>query len=475
MNTVRLLLFSVFLFLFPFSRAAAQSVPPELDNALKQTLIYWRNLLGVQSLSAAVQFSNDSVWTGAYGISSTFPADSVTPDHAYAIGSITKTITAACILQLADEDKLNLDDSLHTWLPDFPYVDPNIRIRQLLNHQSGLYDVITDPAYNAASTANLDSVWSLTNLVNDYIAPPLFAPGTSWSYSNTNYALLGLIVEAASGNTYHDEYKNRFFNPLNLPSLLLPPYDPLPSEIAHLWLYNPANGQISDEHNFFSNWHSFTTSAGPIGGYYGTAGDIARWNRAFLRGDLHSPQILTEAKNTVASTMPANGRYGLGIMERKFLGLTAYGHGGDIGYSSISYYFPQKDISVTVLNNDSRKTSWALAPIVQALLKTWLDFESGPLSAGNDGVERLKTAIYPNPFCDRLSVSVDLPSDVSSAQVVLTDVLGREVHRVEAGALQPGQHNIALEGLEDLAAGAYFASLSLDGVSTATTGIIKQQ
>ena len=79
MTTIRLLLFSVFLFLFPFSRVAAQSVPPALDNALNQTLIYWRNLLGVQSLSAAVQFSNDSVWTGAYGISSTFPADSVTP------------------------------------------------------------------------------------------------------------------------------------------------------------------------------------------------------------------------------------------------------------------------------------------------------------------------------------------------------------------------------------------------------------
>lgn len=464
-------LFVVFCFLALLSKPAAQGVPPVLDSAFTQTLKGWRNVLDVKSLSAAVQLSNNAVWKNAYGISATFPLDSVSPEYAYAIGSITKTITAACILQLADEDILQLDDSLHTWLPAFPFVDPNITIRQLLRHQSGLYDVITNPAYDAATKIDLDSVWTLSNLVNDYMNPPLFAPGAGWSYSNTNYALLGLIIEAATGNTYRQEFTERFFDPLQLNSLLLPPFDPNPAEIAHLWVYNPANGTSSDAHSFYSQWNSFRSSAGPIGGYYGTAEDIAVWNRAFLRGDLHSAPILAEAKTTVAAGLPANGRYGLGIMERKFLGLTAYGHGGDIGYSSTTYYFPQKDMSITVLNNDSKKNSWALAPVVQALLKNCIDYEASV--SVNSPVQNLKAHVYPNPFTHEVSVSVGLHSDVESAQVVLADVLGKEIQRTNVGRLSPGLQNIAVNQLGNLPAGLYFVSLILDGVATQAVKVVK--
>jgi D-alanyl-D-alanine carboxypeptidase len=463
----------IFFALSTLQAAQAQAVPHKLDSIFSRTLRNMRNAFGLKSLSAAIQLSNDSVWTGAYGLSSTFPLDSVSPSHAYAIGSITKTITAACILQLADEGKLNLDDNLQKWLPPVQYINPNITIRQLLSHQSGLYDVITNPAYDPATKVKLDSVWTLSNLVKDYINPPLFAPGTGWSYSNTNYALLGMIIEAATGNTYRAEFARRFFAPLHLNTLALPPFDPNPSQIAHLWIYNNASGTSTDAHAFYYNWDSFRSSAGSVGGYYSTARDIAVWNRAFLRGDLHSPKIMEEAKKTVATTMPANGRYGLGIMERKFLNMIAYGHGGDIGYSSVSYYFPQKDISITVLNNDSKQNSWALAPVIQALLKNCLDYEAS-VSADNPlDNSPLKITAYPNPFVSSVFLAVELPSDVRSAQIVISDAEGKEIATAKVGPLSAGTQVVPIHQLEKLSTGLYFAQLVLDGKKTQSIKVVK--
>lgn len=467
-------LLSAWLVLFLFETGASQTPPSfNRDSALNRALKTMRLSLGTRSLSAAIHFSDNTQWSIADGISSQFPLDYASPDHSYAIGSITKTITAACILQLADEGKLNLGDSLHQWLPSFPNVNPNITIRQLLRHQSGLYDVITNPAYDAATKAKLDSVWSLANLVRDYTKPPLFAPGASWSYSNTNYALLGLIVEAATGKTYYEEYERRFFTPLNLPSLALPPYDPFPTKVAHLWTDGNGDGITEDQHAFFSKWRSFTTSAGPIGGYYGTAKDIAKWNHAFLRGDLHSEDIMKEAKTTVATTMPVSGRYGLGIMERKFFGLTAYGHGGDIGYSSITYYFPSKDISIAVLNNDATKISWDLAPVVQALLKVYNDYQASVSTIPVPTVETLQAQAFPNPFTNEVNISLSLPETAGTVVIELTNVVGAAVARTDAGRLSSGPQTIRLDALDALPTGLYFANIWLDGAMVGAVKVVK--
>jgi D-alanyl-D-alanine carboxypeptidase len=467
-------LLPVLFLLQAFSPVFSQNTDPALQSALFQTLKSYRNSLGVKSLSAAIQFADGNIWNDAYGVSSLSPLDSVTPAHSYAIGSITKNITAAAILQLADEGLLHLDDSLHQWLPPFPYVDPNITIRQLLRHQSGLYDVITNPDFNTVSTSDLDSIWTLSNLVNDYINPSLFAPGAGWSYSNTNYALLGMIVEAATGNSYYEEYKNRFFVPLGMTNTVLPPNDAVPDLFAHVWLDFNGDGLTNEDGNdFFSNWMSFFSAAGPIGGYISTPRDIAVWNRAFLRGDLHTPAIMAEAKTTVASGAPNNGRYGLGIMERKFYGLTAYGHGGDIGYSSITYYFPAKDISITVLNNDAKKNSWQLAPVVQALLKNYLDYEAiVPVQSPPTALVQ-PPAVFPNPLNGESVYTLHLTRAVGSAYLLVQDAQGREVMATDTGSLAAGEQRLPLTGLENAAAGTYFVTLMLDGRALPAITVVK--
>src|SRR5690349_8742460 len=114
---------------------------PDLDSLLRQTLVTQRGILNVQGLGAAIQFSDGSVWKGATGVSSA--VEPIDTGMTFGIASISKTVTAACILQMADEGLLGLDDSLHAWLDTFPHINPNITIRQLLRHQSGIYDVVT--------------------------------------------------------------------------------------------------------------------------------------------------------------------------------------------------------------------------------------------------------------------------------------------------------------------------------------------
>jgi D-alanyl-D-alanine carboxypeptidase len=453
------------------SQSVGQTVIPRaLDSAFNRILLLQRNALGVKSLSASVIMPGNATWAGAYGVSSLFPLDSVKPDYAYAIGSVTKTITGACILQLVDEGRLRLDDSLGKWLPAFPHTNPRITIRQLLLHQSGLYDVITNPAYNQASLAKPDSVWQLSNLLRDYMRPPLFAPGAGWSYSNTGYILLGLIIEKITGNSYRAEFKKRFFEPLGLKSLVITPYDPRPKPVAHVWIDLGGDGVTDDAHFLFSEWNALTTTAGPAGGYYATARELAIWNRAFIKGQFHSEQIMAQAKISIPTSSPA--RHGLGLMERSFVGLTGYGHGGDIAYASTSFHFPERDITITVMNNDQRRNSWALASVVQGLLRAYIEYTAASVST-TQPLSMEEAIISPNPFTHELSVSMELPSEVNVAQAVLINPLGQEVARRVLGRLPSGTQNIMIGQLDALPQGLYFLSLNLDGRPTRAVQVVR--
>ncbi len=258
-----------------------------------------KTVLNVKSLSASIQFPDTAVWKRATGISSVNPPLNVTTDDAYLIGSVVKTMTSACILQLADQGVLNLDDSLHQWLDTIQYINPNITIRQLLRHQSGLYDVLNNPACQPALMANQSTVWLAVDLINTFIQPPIAAPGTNWSYCNTNYFLLGMIIEEATGNYYYDELRNRFFSPLGMTTIGIPAFESYSNPVAHLWLDINGDGITDDAHFFYYYYLSLNSAAGAAGGYYATPSDVTRWMRTYMRGDLLTPGMLLQARTTV--------------------------------------------------------------------------------------------------------------------------------------------------------------------------------
>lgn len=458
--------------LFASIQTKAQSVPFALDSMLDHTLDSMLPIIGAKSLSAAVQFPDTAVWSSAAGISSINPVVNVTTDDVYLIGSVTKTITSACILQLADQGLLGLDDSLYQWLDTFQYINPNITIRQLLRHQSGIYDVLSNAACTNAMLANQDSIWAPEDLITSFIQPAVFQPGAMWSYSNTNYFLLGMIIKRVTGNEFYTEYRNRFFSPLGLSTFAIPAFEPLTSPIAHVWLDITNDGVTDDAHNFYMNYMALNSVAGAAGGYFSTASDLTKWTRTYMRGDLLSANMMAEAKTTVVATGQPGLNYGLGLMKRNFLGYQGYGHGGDLAYAASSWYFPAKDISITVLTNDADHNSWTLIPVVNALLRTYNDWS---LLSGIDQTadQNFVTYVYPNPFTNSINIKMNIDEKIKSVSFMLTNALGQEIETIERNDLAPGQEEFQMNDLSSLHSGVYFIHSKINGQPSSSIKLIK--
>lgn len=468
-NSVRLV---VFLLWCSVLKSHAQGIPYALDSMLSKSLDSMQMAMNIKSLSAAMQFPDTVVWARATGISSTVPPDSVTVDDAYLIGSVTKTMTSACILQLADQGLLNLDDSLYQWLDTIPYINPNITIRQLLRHESGIYDVLGNPACQPTLLSDQDSVWNALDLVNTFIAPPQFNPGAAWAYSNTNYFLLGAIIEVVTGNTFYDELRTRFFAPLNMTTIATPAHETLSSPVAHVWMDLNNDGITEDAHNFYFNYLSLNSAAGAAGGYYATPSDITRWMRTYMRGDLLSPAMMTQAQTTVAAPGLPSTTYGLGLMKKMFVGYQGYGHGGDLAYAASSWYFPARDLSITVFNNDAKFNSWTLVPVVSVLLKVYNNYLNSLTGIYDQELKPMSLTVSPNPFNDLLNVSFVAPEENRSYKLVLNTIEGKRIleqHHLSDGS--PFQQ-LQLSGLSNISGGLYFLTLFVDNAPVKTIKVV---
>ncbi|MEP7265564.1 MAG: serine hydrolase, partial [Bacteroidota bacterium] len=443
-------------------KSPAQSVSPALDSILDYTIDSLRTLLNIKSLSAAVQLPDSSVWAGASGISSVNPPANVTINDAYLIGSVSKTMTAACILQLADQNILNLDDSLYQWLDTIQYINPAITIRQLLRHESGIYDVLVNPACQPAMLNDPDSIWDPHDIITTFIQPPAFQVGNGWAYSNTNYLLLSLIIKEATRIPFYDEIRSRFLIPLNLNTITAWPFEPLASPLAHLWLDLNGDGITDDAHNFFITNPGLNASGGAAGCYLATPTDITKWMRSYMRGDLISPALMSQAYVTVFSPGLPNTSYGLGLMIRYMLNYQAIGHGGDFGYAASSWYFPARDISISVFTNDSHHNSWSLIPAVTALLKSyniWL----ATTGVTSDIYNGTSASLYPIPFTNTINITLNNANSDDNSEITVSDISGNKILSHILTKTEINNSFVRLTELDYLPHGMYFISVSANG------------
>jgi D-alanyl-D-alanine carboxypeptidase len=246
----------------------------------------------------------------------------------FRVGSATKTFVAAVALQLAGEGKLALSDSVERWLPGLVPNGGAITIHQLLNHTSGLADYANDEddTFILEALADRFRTWTPRELVAIATAqPPLFAPGERWSYSNTGYILLGLIVEAASGKPLETELRERVFAPLRLRATSFDAGPRIAGRHAHGY------SRFGAKHRFDISVIN-QTWAGAAGAVASTVGDLARFQRALLDGRLLRPDLLAQMRTTV----PTGSRvqtYGLGLIRFRHPCGTFWGHGGEtLGY-----------------------------------------------------------------------------------------------------------------------------------------------
>jgi D-alanyl-D-alanine carboxypeptidase len=260
----------------------------------------------------------------------------IRPGDRYRIASLAKTYVATVVLQLVGEGKLRLSDSVEKWLPGLVPNGKNIRIRHLLGHTSGLFDFENDPRLlEPYLSGNLSYYWSpLERLALATSHPPLYPPGKTAkaTYSNTNYTVAGLIIEAATGDSLQAQLRRRIFKPLGLRSTTYPDRETT-IEGPHAHGYFPFGPPPLADVTEFSP--SITGAGGAI---VSTVRDVARFYRALLRGRLMRPRLLRAMKRTLPIDSDVPSRYGLGLVRYPTPCGKAWGHSGAFpGYLTYAF------------------------------------------------------------------------------------------------------------------------------------------
>ncbi|MFI5617907.1 serine hydrolase domain-containing protein [Streptomyces sp. NPDC051567] len=305
---------------------------------------------GVPGIIASVQDGRHT-WQGDAGVADLRTGEERGDDDRFRVGSITKTFVATVILQLEAEGRLDLDDTVEKWLPGL--VEGNghdggaVSVRQLLNHTSGISSYTGNTEFLHTYVAgegflkNRYHRHSPESLVGWAMRKaPDFAPGTGWSYSNTNYILAGLIIEKATGTSYEQQVENRILRPLALKNTSLPRDSadmPRPSGRAYSKLFSedPA-AKVHDATRLNASW------GWAAGDMISTTGDLHRFIGALMSGKLLPPQQQKELTTTVSTPVPG-ARYGLGVSHQVLsCGAEVWGHNGGI-HGSLSDMFATKD------------------------------------------------------------------------------------------------------------------------------------
>jgi len=281
------------------------------------------------------------VWRGSSGVAELSTSQPVPVNGRFRAGSITKSFVAAVVLHLVGEGRIALDDPLERWLPGVVPGANGITVRHLLQHTSGIVNYTNTRDFRIlyggvdAVVGNRYRSWTPQELLAFATGQPLlFEPGTSWTYSNTNYILLALVVEKATGNPYATEVERRILCPLGLRQTELPGTE---SSIAgphpHGYLPREQDGTVEPVDITVFN----PSVAGASGEVVTTTADLNSFFRALLSGRVLRPAQLAQ----MLSIRPT-GRdydYGLGLQTKLLAdGTRLWGHDGDIfGYQALSW------------------------------------------------------------------------------------------------------------------------------------------
>ena len=382
-----------------------------------------RNIKGA---SAAVSVPGMGVWEGVYGES--HAGTPIDPTMFLGVGSNTKTYVATVLLKLQEQGLVDLDDTVGTWITH-PNIDGQITIRQLLNHSSGINSYTNSVPWSNAVFSDVGQIWDPQDLMQ-YVDAPEFPAGTSWSYSNSNYLVAGLIIEAVTGGTLQDALTDLVLTPADLDSTQLYVQGTDALHIPHIWT-DALEGYLEDliadygyEHN------SMMTAAWAAGGIMATAKDNALYWTKLMEGDLLSTDSWAEMSTTIP--IGANTAYGLGIFRMaNFNGQTVWMHGGtNLGFINENLGDPLTGVGISVLTNqDSVSNNILLNAVVKELHQVTLDPTIGIAEAS---IEMF--SVYPNPATD--VIHIDRPIG-GSVELTVYDPIGRAVLRIPS--IAPGE------------------------------------
>ena len=359
-----LTLFLFIAFVSHWSASAQKPVATAGTNVLKKELQLkldeWHKAGKFPGATLGVVLADGESFGLAVGFSDRDTKTPMKPDDRLLAGSVGKTFAAATALQLVSEGKIGLDDKIEkylgkeVWFPRLPNAR-DITVRQLMNHTSGLVRYEFKDEFTKALTANPYKVWTPEErLAYLFDEKPPFEAGKGWDYSDTNYIVLGMIIEKVTGKRFYSEADRRVIKRFKL-SNTIPQEGPVMKGViqGYAGAGNPFGGKdaMIENGKFVINPQLEWTG----GGYASTSQDLARWAKMMYEGKAYDALLLPQVLDGVpAPVLGKETKYGLCVIIRKTQAGMAYGHSGFFpGYLTEMMYFPEHKIAVAVQVNTS--------------------------------------------------------------------------------------------------------------------------
>jgi len=314
------------------------------QNALDQALASARARVGAPGAEAAVVACGRVVWVGFSGVTDVRSRRPVTGRTLFVLASSTKTITATMIMGLVQAGRLSLSTPLARFYPRLSNAS-RITVRNLLDMTSGLPDYLDNSRLNDIIDNQPRHRWTRAEVLAE-IGNSTFAPGTRYQYSNSNYLILGGILEQLTGRTIEDNFRSAIAGPAGMMSSTFIPTPAATARMAHPYT-QANNGALTDW--WIPGYGLSNDYWGPVwtdGGLASTATDLARFGNALLRGRLVRPATVAQMTSVGAND------YGLGIYGQSFDGHWWLGHDGDYGgFESEDWTDRSRQVSIAVTTN----------------------------------------------------------------------------------------------------------------------------
>jgi D-alanyl-D-alanine carboxypeptidase len=346
------------------ARASGRATPTTIASAVRAVLD--EASFPVVGLSVGVSRGDDVLFSGGFGVADMATKAAATAQTVYPISSMTKTFTAAAVMQLVQAGRLKLSDPLSRYVSGLAWA-PKVTIAELLDHTSGIPDYINSrpsplgsdcpaPSGSTARCAKLSPAQVVGWLAHQ---PLMFAPGTQWSYSSSNYYLLGLVIERATGQAYLSYLDAHVIAPLGLTHTGMCPASPRPPQFAVGYVPSSASPTV---------WANLGEGGIPAsdgfaaGELCSDVGDLLNWGNALAHGRVVSAASYAEMTTPVRLANGTTSPYGFGLQlggsQGGFIGEfgdhTYVGHtGGQPGFSSFIAHFTDQDLTIVLLFNST--------------------------------------------------------------------------------------------------------------------------
>ncbi|MCA9537526.1 MAG: beta-lactamase family protein [Myxococcales bacterium] len=332
--------------------------PLALAAELQAALDAHTRAAGAPGVVVGVALVDGATWAGAAGLADGNTGEPMTPSARFRVGSVTKTFTAALIMQHVEAGDWTLDDPIDAYVPGYDF-GPEVTLARLLAHTAGVYNYTDDAGFLLRRTMP-QSPRDIIDFALQHESG--LAPGEAYLYSNTGYYLLGLALEAVEARPFPEIVRDRLLTPFGVDALWMEQYEPSPSSCDPVTGHVGGGTEVTE--GFSMSW------AWAAGGLVGPVGPLCVWARALFAGDVVSPMSRSAMIEPTPQSIAAGEPYGLGVRVTERGGRPVLGHtGSTMGFRGELFFDPANGLCVTVETNDFTADPMPVAEAIWAVLR----------------------------------------------------------------------------------------------------------